>query len=481
MRFQEALFRFKDRIRSVGWRSESVFFKHRFFFNGLISGALVSAVLISVLFAGSFERMKLLDDPMLDIDLFAKTHNYIKVRDSGEKINFSETESGEKSLVVKRDKITNDFVLERGDNLAILLARNGFDRNEIVKIVLLLTKVKANLSHLSTGQTFKITYNSIISYDKIDILNSLIRPVKREKNERKVIEKLFFKHSNGMKYTIIKNDDDFTAHIEKPKLVTKTHIVTGVINTSLFADVVDADVKPTTLHNVLNEYAFLIDFQRDLHPGDQFVFILDTSKDADGDTVAEKVLYMNLILSKKKHEIFNFNDKFYNRNGESIKKTLLMTPVDGAKITSNFMSKRRHPILGYSRAHKGVDMAVPTGTPIFAAGDGVITVKKHDGGYGNWIEVKHNTNYSTRYAHMSRFANVSVGQRVRQRQVIGYVGMTGMATGPHLHYEVLRNGTQINPKHMTVGSVSKLTKDKLTDFKKIVAELDGMLRGNGVN
>ena len=481
MRFQEALFRFKDRIRPFAWRGGSVFFKHRFFFNGLISGALVSAVLIKLLFSGSFERMKLLDDPMLDRDLFAKTHNYIKVREGNERINFSEIESGEKSLIIERDKITNDFALEQGDNLSILLAKNGFDRNEIVKIIRLLTKVKANLSHLSTGQKFKITYNSIISYDKIGALNSLIKPVKRDKNERKVIEKMFFKHTNGIKYTIIKNDDDFTVHIEKPKLITKTHIVTGVINTSLFADVVDADVKPTTLHNVLNEYAFLIDFQRDLHPGDQFVFILDTSKDADGDTVAEKVLYMNLILSGKKHEIFNFNDKFYNRNGESVKKTLLMTPVDGAKITSNFMSKRRHPILGYSRAHKGVDMAAPTGTPIYAAGDGVITIKRRDGGYGNWIEVKHNTSYSTRYAHMSRFANVSVGQRVRQRQVIGYVGMTGMATGPHLHYEVLRNGTQINPKRMTFPSVYRLTKDKLTDFKKIVAELDGMLHRNGVN
>ena len=481
MSFQKALFKFKDSIGLVKFGSKSVFFKHRFFFNGFISGMLVSTALIKVLLSGSLERLKLLEDPMLNIDLFAKTHNYIRIADNNEKIKSSEINSTDSSLIIKRSKVSEDFKLEHGDNIATLLTRNGFDRNEIVKIIRLLTKVKANLSHLSTGQIFKITYNSIISYDKISTLNSLIRPARMEKKEKKTIEKLYFKHNNGIKYTITKNDDDFTTHIEKPKLVTKTHIVTGVINTSLFADVVDADVKPTTLHNVLNEYAFLIDFQRDLHPGDKFVFILDTSQDGDGDTVAEKVFYMNLILNKKKHEIFNFNGKFYNRNGESIKKTLLMTPVDGAKITSNFMSKRRHPILGYSRAHKGVDMAVPTGTPIFAAGDGVITVKKHDSGYGNWIEVKHNTNYSTRYAHMSRFANVSVGQRVRQRQVIGYVGMTGMATGPHLHYEVLRNGTQINPKRMTFPSVYRLTKDKLTDFKKIVAELDGMLHGNGIH
>lgn len=480
MYFQEVISRLSREYRRR-FGGDGLFFRHRFFFNGFLAGFLVSVVLIKIIFGSSFERVKLLDDPMLDRDLFAKSYNYLKVKKKNDKIDFSEIESANNSLVIKRSKVSEDFMLERGDNLAILLAKNGFKRNEIVKIIRLLAKVKANLSHLSTGQTFKITYNSIISYDKVSALGSALRPAKMEKNEHRVIEKLFFKHSNGMKYTIIKNDDDFTAHIEKPKLVTKTHIVTGVINTSLFADVVDADVKPSTLHNVLNEYAFLIDFQRDLHPGDKFVFILDTSKDGDGDTVAEKVLYMNLILGGKKHEIFNFNDKFYNRNGESIKKTLLMTPVDGAKITSNFSANRRHPILGYSRAHKGVDMAVPTGTPIFAAGDGVITVKKHDGGYGNWIEVKHNANYSTRYAHMSRFANVSVGQRVRQRQVIGYVGMTGMATGPHLHYEVLRNGTQINPKRMTLPSVYRLTQSKLTDFKKIVAELDGMLNGNGVN
>ena len=481
MHFQEVISKLSNKYGLKAEGSGNFFLRNKWFFNGFFVGLAAAIVLIKIIFSSSFERLKLLDDQMLDRDLFAKSYNYLKVKTGNDKIDFAEIESANSSLVIKKSKVSEDFMLEHGDNLSTLLTKNGFNRNEIVKIIRLLAKVKANLSHLSTGQTFKITYNSIISYDKIDNLNSLIRPAKREKNEHRIIEKLFFKHSNGMRYTIIKNDDDFTAHIEKPKLVTKTHIVTGVINTSLFADVVDADVKPTTLHNVLNEYAFLIDFQRDLHPGDQFVFILDTSKDADGDTVAEKVLYMNLILSKKKHEIFNFNDKFYNRNGESIKKTLLMTPVDGAKITSNFMSKRRHPILGYSRAHKGVDMAAPTGTPIYAAGDGVITVKRRDGGYGNWIEVKHNTSYSTRYAHMSRFANVSVGQRVRQRQVIGYVGMTGMATGPHLHYEVLRNGTQINPKRMTFPSVYRLTKDKLADFKKIVAELDGMLSGNGVN
>ena len=481
MYFQEVISRLiREYGRGFG-SNNGFFFRHKFFFNGFLSGFLVSIVLIKIIFGGSFERLKLLDDPMLDKDLFAKSYNYLKVKKRDEGIDFSEIESANNSLIIKRSKVSESFTLEHGDNLSTLLTKNGFKKNEIVKIIRLLAKVKANLSHLSSGQTFKITYNSIISYDTIKSLGSALRPAKREKNEHRVVEKLFFKHNNGVKYTIIKNDDDFTVHIEKPKLITKTHIVTGVINTSLFADVVDADVKPTTLHNVLNEYAFLIDFQRDLHPGDQFVFILDTSKDGDGDTVAEKVLYMNLILSKKKHEIFNFNGKFYNRNGESIKKTLLMTPVDGAKITSNFMSKRRHPILGYSRAHKGVDMAVPTGTPIFAAGDGVITVKKHNGGYGNWIEVKHNSTYSTRYAHMSRFANVSVGQRVRQRQVIGYVGMTGMATGPHLHYEVLQNGTQINPKRMTFPSVYRLTKEKLADFKKIVTELDGMLHGNGVN
>ena len=230
------------------------------------------------------------------------------------------------------------------------------------------------------------------------------------------------------------------------------------------------------MYNVLNEYAFLIDFQRDLRQGDKFLFIIDTQRDADGDIIDENVLYVNLTLSDKKYEIFNFEGKFFDRKGYSVKKALLKTPIDGARISSRFNLHRKHPILGYTKAHLGVDLAAPTGTPIYSAGDGIIVAKKSNDSYGNYIDVRHNNEYTTRYAHMSRFAKVFVGQRVLQRQVIGYVGMTGRATGPHLHYEVIRHGVHINPSSIKVASTKSIDKSKMEKFNLIVDEIDGFLK-----
>jgi murein DD-endopeptidase MepM/ murein hydrolase activator NlpD len=258
---------------------------------------------------------------------------------------------------------------------------------------------------------------------------------------------------------VSRNNGSYILQIEKPKLITKRHVVSGIITTNLFSDVLVSNIKASTLYNVLNEYAFLIDFQRDLHVNDKFIFVLDTSTDEDGDVLSENILYVNLILSGKNYEIFNFNNRFYDRKGRSIERSLLKTPVDGARMSSKFNPKRKHPILGYTKAHLGVDLAVPSGTPIYASGDGVITRKTYNSAYGNYIEIRHNNEYSTRYAHMSKFANnLKVGQKIRQRQVIGYVGMTGLATGPHLHYEVLRHGRHINPS--TVKATVRKTLNK---------------------
>ena len=228
----------------------------------------------------------------------------------------------------------------------------------------------------------------------------------------------------------------------------------------------------------MNEYAFLIDFQRDLRRGDKFVFVIETNRDGDGDIVKEKVLYVNLILSGKKYEIFNFNGSFFDRKGFSVKKALLKTPIDGARISSRFNLHRKHPILGYTKAHLGVDLAAPTGTPIYSAGDGVVVAKTRNDSYGNYVDVRHNNEYTTRYAHMSRFAKISVGQRVVQRQIIGYVGMTGRATGPHLHYEVIRHGVHINPSLIRVASTKSIDKAKMEKFNVIVNEIDSYLNND---
>ena len=407
---------------------------------------------------------------------------------NADKTNFKMEYFLDDNSFVKNEKRTNgveygtgkeDITLQSGENLVSALLKRNFDVNEVNKLVDLL-KENINLKSIRTDQIFRLFYSFEIVAEPVDTKRTKkIYPQFHKNIEYRHIENFHFKTSSGAKYNIDRNGDEFLLHSEKPKLITKRHIISGTITNSLFADVLVSDIKTSTLYNALNEYAFLIDFQRDLHKGDKFIFILDTTRDNDGDVVDEKVLYVNLILSGRDYEMFSFNDKFYNRKGQSIKRALLKTPVDGARISSGFKSQRKHPILGYTRAHLGIDMAAPIGTPIYSAGDGVVVekVKMHNG-YGNFVKIRHNGEYSTLYAHMSRFANIKVGQFVKQRQVIGYVGMTGLATGPHLHYEVHRHGRHINPSSIKVASTKKIESKYMDDFNYTISNIDRILKEN---
>ena len=384
-----------------------------------------------------------------------------------------------------------------GENLVSALVRNNFNRNDINKIIETLSG-EVNFQGISDRQIFYIEYDFKTRFElkenynwkkgenrkKINdkSYNDFFSPMPMQLVEDRCIKKLSFKKDNGNRYIVERNGDSFLLHIEKPKLIIKTHIITGTITNNLFTDVLTSDIQVSTLYNMLNEYAFLIDFQRDLQKGDKFTFLLDTTKDADGDVINENIRYSNLSLSRGKYEMFNFHGKYFDRKGQSVQKGLLKTPIDGARLTSRFQLKRKHPILGYTRAHKGVDLAAPTGTPIYAAGDGVVSELQlsHDA-YGKFVSIRHNNEYSTRYAHMSRIAKLRIGTPVKQRQIIGYVGMTGLATGPHLHYEVLRHGVQINPSTMRITSVKKVAKDKMPEFESVVAEIDGLLDGANGN
>jgi murein DD-endopeptidase MepM/ murein hydrolase activator NlpD len=191
------------------------------------------------------------------------------------------------------------------------------------------------------------------------------------------------------------------------------------------------------------------------------------------------LLYARLTLSGRDLEAYRFmlpdgSVEYYDRTGKSLRKFLLRTPVDGARLSSRF-GMRRHPILGYTRMHKGVDFAAPSGTPIYAAGNGKVTKAGRNGGYGNYVEIRHNGEYSTAYAHLSRFAKgMSPGQRVSQGQVIGYVGTTGRSTGPHLHFEVRRQGSQINPLKLKSVALGQLGGNDLERFKAEMARIDRM-------
>jgi murein DD-endopeptidase MepM/ murein hydrolase activator NlpD len=240
------------------------------------------------------------------------------------------------------------------------------------------------------------------------------------------------------------------------------------------------------LSDLIRIFSFDVDFQRDIQPGDGFEVLYDAKLEADGSLAkAGDVRFAAMTLSGKRFELYAFTPKsgisdFFDTKGQSVRKTLMRTPIDGARLSSRF-GMRKHPILGYTRMHRGTDFAAPTGTPIYAAGDGTVTVAGRKGAYGNYVRIRHNSTYDTAYAHMKGFAKgIRSGTRVRQGQIIGYVGTTGRSTGPHLHYEVLVNGKQINPSKIKLASGEQLKGDDLANFQDHRAEID-TLRGTGPN
>ncbi len=240
------------------------------------------------------------------------------------------------------------------------------------------------------------------------------------------------------------------------------------------------------LIQLIRIFSFDLDFQRDIQPGDQFEVLYDAKLEEDGSLAKSgDVLYAAMTLSGKRTELYGYTPKsgvsdFFDAKGHSVRKTLMRTPVDGARLTSGF-GIRVHPILGYTRLHKGNDFAAPRGTPVYAAGDGTIRTAGRKGSLGNYVRIRHNATYETAYAHMDRIAKgIRPGTRVKQGQVIGYVGSTGRSTGAHLHYEVLVNGTQVNPTKVKLASGEKLKGTDLEQFTDQSAEIDA-LRGTRPN
>jgi murein DD-endopeptidase MepM/ murein hydrolase activator NlpD len=232
---------------------------------------------------------------------------------------------------------------------------------------------------------------------------------------------------------------------------------------------------------MIRAFSYDVDFQREIHPGDTFSALYERVHDEFGNaTGVGRLLYGEMVLSGVRLRLYRFTTPdgetgFFNAVGENIRKPLLRTPIDGARLTSNF-GMRFHPILGYSRMHRGVDFGAPIGTPVYAAGDGVVTRAGRASGYGNYIEIDHNQEYATAYGHLSEFARgLHEGARVRQGDVIGYVGMTGMATGPHLHYEVHDYGVQIDPLSVRMPALTQLAGSQLKAFQNTRSAVDRAL------
>lgn len=273
-------------------------------------------------------------------------------------------------------------------------------------------------------------------------------------------------------------DGSYAANeLSRPVVVAETG-ARAIIRSSLFEAGNDADVPASILLALLRIFSYDVDFQRDIHPGDEFEALYETQKTEDGEVLRTGTLHYAALVLKGVHQrVYRYQGSggrwdYFNRKGESVRKALLRTPIDGARISSRY-GMRRHPILGYSKMHRGVDFAAPTGTPIYAAGSGIVTLAGRRGSYGNYIQIRHNAEISTAYAHLSRLArHIKRGRPVEQGDVIGYVGSTGRSTGPHLHYEVLRRGSQINPLSHDLPVGEKLAGRTLEAFRKHVDEVD---------
>jgi murein DD-endopeptidase MepM/ murein hydrolase activator NlpD len=352
------------------------------------------------------------------------------------------------------------IAVERGDTLTRLLIDAGAEVSEAQDAVAALAAVY-DPSDLRAGQTVTVTFAPAgTPLVAIALKPSVERDVEVARNE----------------------DGTFTAGESVKQLTAVETRATGVIDGSLYLSAKAAGVPEGVIVDMIRIYSYDVDFQREIRSGDAFDLLYTHYVDENGESLkGGAIRYAQLTLRGDKKPLYRFTTSddqttdYFTPKGWSGKRMLMRTPVDGARLTSGF-GYRRHPILGYNKLHRGVDFGAPRGTPVMAAGHGVIEKAAWYGGYGRYVRLKHANSYSTAYAHLSRFARgIRPGVRVRQGQVIGYVGSTGRSTGPHLHYEVMVKAKQINPMGVKLPTGRNLKGRDLAAFKGEVARITALL------
>ncbi len=284
---------------------------------------------------------------------------------------------------------------------------------------------------------------------------------------------------------VVARDDkgNFVAEDQDRPTHDVTMIASGTIHSSLAAAAGHAGVAVGIVDEMIRAFSYDVDFQREVRFNDTFTILYERTDDEFGEPTGRgHMVYAEMTLHGTRLRLYRYTPPggepgYYSALGENIRKSLLRTPIDGARLTSTF-GMRFHPILGYSRMHRGVDFGAPIGTAVYAAGDGVVTRAGQVSGYGNYIEIEHNQQYATAYGHLSGFARgLHDGEQVKQGELIGYVGMTGLATGPHLHYEVHYQGAQIDPLSVRMPAITKLADNELKAFMAERAAVDRQLLG----
>ena len=350
-----------------------------------------------------------------------------------------------------------EYQIKPGDSLLKILNNFSINDQEIKRVTEIFNK--NNINKIRQNQVINLTLVNT-GKDK-EILNILIplSPTKKLEIYKNT------KNNSFAKREIVTN--------LKKIIVLKE----GTIKSSLYKSATKEDISPNIIVEFARLYGFQIDFQRDIRKNDSFQIVYEIYVDENGKIFENgKIVYANLILRGQYNQLYYFPKKnydgHYDENGKSVKKALMKTPINGARLSSSF-GMRKHPILGYNKMHRGTDFAAPEGTPIMASGDGVITKAGWCGGGGNCVKIKHNRTYQTVYAHMKNFSSLAIpGNRVKQGQIIGYVGSTGMSTGPHLHYEVIENGKKINSQLLKLPPGKSLEGNNRKQFEIVRIKTD---------
>ena len=342
-----------------------------------------------------------------------------------------------------------NYIIKNNDSIEKILKNFNILQKDIKEISLKLKQKK--LTNIYSGRTL-----SIISKKLEDGTNTVVNIV--------------YPLSSTSRIEIRKFQNEFIVKENILKLYKKEVVINNKIDSSLYNAAVEAGVEPNIIIEFARIFGFEVDFQRDIRKGDHFEIFYEKFED-DNNKVRDtgKIIYASMTVNGEEINLYNFefkgDEEYYDIKGKSITKSLMKTPINGARLSSSF-GMRKHPILGYNRMHKGTDFAAPSGTPIMASGTGTITRARWCGGGGNCVKIKHNSTYETVYAHMKAFAKgIREGKKVKQGQIIGYVGSTGLSTGPHLHYEVIVNGKKVNSQKLKLPSGKILKGEARKEFE----------------
>jgi len=349
------------------------------------------------------------------------------------------------------------YLIENNDSVEKILKKFNIKKDDIKNISLKLKQKK--LSNIYSGR-------------------ELLLILKKLNDGSNTVVNLKFPVSNTISIEVRKIEDNFLIKEKILKLNKKEVVVKNVINNNLYSSAVEKNIEPNIIVEFARVFGFEVDFQRDIRKGDWFEIYYEKFEDDNGkvrDT--GKIIYASMKVNGEEINLYNFKynnyEEYYDIKGKSITKSLMKTPINGARLSSSF-GMRKHPILGYNKMHRGTDFAAPSGTPIMASGSGTITRARWCGGGGNCVKIKHNSTYQTVYAHMKSFAKgIKEGRKVKQGQIIGYVGSTGLSTGPHLHYEVIVNGKKVNSQRLKLpsGKILKGNEREKFELERIKIDL----------